>query len=73
MSFISLLLAANLVAAPDAMLVLDKVRSVDDPRGYDFRDPINGDRGVPKSCSLADRATVTLTSGKNATLEVARE
>jgi hypothetical protein len=73
MSFIWLLIAANLVAAPDAVLVLDKVRSVDDPRGYDFRDPINGDRGVPKSCSLADRITVALASGKNATLEVDRE
>jgi hypothetical protein len=69
----SLLLAANLAAAPQATLILDRVQPVDDPRSYDFRDPVHGDRGVPKSCSLADRTTVTLTSSTNATLEVDRE
>ena len=73
MSLIPLLVAANLALAPDAMLILDKVRPVDDPRGYDFRDPINGDRGAPKSCSLAGKTTVTLVIARNATLEVNRE
>jgi hypothetical protein len=69
---ISLLLAARLDAA-QATLILEQVRPVDDPRRYDFRDPVNGDRGVPKSCSLTDRTTVTLASGKHATLEAARK
>ncbi len=73
MILIPLLLAANLAVAPHPVLILDKVRAVDDPRSYELRDPINGDRGVPKSCSLADRAMVTLVSAKNATLEVNRE
>lgn len=73
MSLIPLLVAANLALAPYAMLILDKVRPVEDPRGYDFRDPISGDRGVPSSCSLADSTTVSLVSAKNATLEVKRE
>ena len=72
MSLVPLLVAANLAVAPDAMLTLDKIRAVDDPRSYDLRDPVNGDRGVPKSCSLADKTTVTLASAKNATLEVGR-
>src|SRR5258706_16391375 len=73
MSLIPLLVAAQLAVAPHVMLILDRVRPVDDPRSYDLRNPINGDRGVPKSCSLADRTTVTLMSAKNATLEGIRE
>jgi hypothetical protein len=73
MSLISLLIAATLAGAPQATLVLDKVRAVDDPRRYDLRDPVNGDRGVPKTCPLGDRTTVTLTSARNATLEVSRD
>jgi hypothetical protein len=72
MTFISLLFAANVAVAPPAELVLDSVRAVADPRNFDFRDPINGDRGVPRSCSLADQTTVTLVSARNATLEVSR-
>lgn len=73
MSLIALLVAANVAVAPNPILILEKVRSVDDPRSYDLRDQVNGDRGVPKSCSLADETTVTLSSGKNATLEVNRD
>lgn len=73
MSLLALLVAANLAVAPHATLILEKVRSVDDPRSYDLRDQVNGDRGVPKSCSLAGKTTVTLSTAKNATLEVNRD
>ena len=73
MNVLALLLLAELSAAPTATLVLEKVRSVDDPRCYDLRDEVNGDRGVPKSCSLAEKTTVTLVSAENATLEVDRD
>ena len=73
MSLIALLVAANVVVALPDTLVLEKMRSVDDPRSYDLRDQVNGDRGVPKSCSLADKSTVTLAFGKDATLEVVRD
>ena len=72
MSLIALLVAANVAVAPPATLILEKIRSVDDPRSYDLRDQQNGDRGVPMSCSLADKTTVTLSIGNNATLEVDR-
>ena len=72
MSLIALLIAANVAVAPPATLILENVRPVDDPRSYDLRDQINGDRGVPKWCSLADKTTVTLSIGNNATLEVDR-
>jgi hypothetical protein len=70
MSFSALLVAANLVVVPPATLILEKVRIVDDPRSFDLRDQVNGDRGVPKTCSLAGNVTVTLSSGKSATLQV---
>lgn len=73
MSLIALLLAANVAAAPPLTLILDKVRSVDDPRGYDLRDPVTGDRGVPTTCALADKTTVALSLGNNATIEVSRD
>lgn len=73
MSLVALLVAANLAGAPPATLILEKVRPVDDPRSYDLRDPVSGDRGVPKSCSLADGTIVTLASARNATLEVSRD
>jgi len=72
MVLIPLLVAANLSLAPGSTLILDRVRPVDDPRSFDLRDPVNGDRGVPKSCSLADNTTVTLVIARNATLEVNR-
>jgi hypothetical protein len=72
-NLIALLAAANLAVTPPATLILEKVRSVDDPRGYDLRDQVNGDRGVPTSCTLADKTVVTLSIAKNATLEVARD
>jgi small subunit ribosomal protein S17 len=73
MNFIALLVAAELAVAPHATLILDKVRTIQDPRGYDLTDPVNGDRGVPLSCALAEKTTVTLIKGKNATLEVTRD
>ena len=73
MSFTALIVATSVAVASPATLVLEKVRSVDDPRIYDLRDQVNGDRGVPTSCSLADNTTVTLTKGKDATLEVDRD
>jgi hypothetical protein len=73
MSLIALLVVANVAVAPPATLILEKVRPVDDPRGYDLRDQVNGDRGVPRSCSLADNTTVTLSIGKNATLDIDRD
>jgi hypothetical protein len=73
MSFALLLAVATLSAEPKAALILDKVRSVDDPRLYDLRDQLNGDRGVPRSCSVSDNAVVTLALGRNATLEVDRK
>jgi len=72
MELIALLVAANLAVGPTATLVLEKVRTVDDPRSFDLRDQVNGDRGVPRSCSLADGTKVTLSSGKDATIEVDR-
>ena len=68
----SLLIAVNVSAAPPATLILEKIRSVDDPRVFDLRDAATGDRGVPPSCTLPDKTTVTLTSRKDATLDVAR-
>jgi len=73
MSLIALLVAANVAVAPSATLILEKIQSVSDPRSYDLRDQQNGDRGVPMSCSLADKTTVTLSIGKSATLEVNRD
>jgi hypothetical protein len=73
MSLIALLVAANVSVTPSAALILEKIRSVDDPRSYDLRDQQNGDRGVPMSCSLADKTTVTLSISKSATLEVNRD
>ena len=73
MSLIALLLAANLSAASPATLILEKIRKVDDPRIFDLRDPMTGDRGVPASCTLSDKTTVTLTIGKDASLEAVRE
>jgi hypothetical protein len=46
MTFISVLFAASAAVALPAELVLDNVRPVADPRNLNFRDPINGDRGV---------------------------
>ena len=66
----ALLVAAGLAVAPPSTLILERVRSVEDPRSFDLRDQIAGDRGVPRSCSLGDGTTVTLVSGKHATLEV---
>jgi hypothetical protein len=72
MSLTALLLAAGLAASPPATLILEKIRVVDDPRSFDLRDQVNGDRGVPKSCALADKTAIMLSSGQNATLEVDR-
>jgi hypothetical protein len=68
----SILVCASMAAAQQPILVLEKLRSIDDPRGFDFRDQSNGDRGVPRSCTPDDKTTVTLASAKNATLTVAR-
>jgi hypothetical protein len=73
MSLVNLLIAASLVAEASPTLILEKVRPVDDPRGYDLRDPVAGDRGVPRSCSLSNKTTVTLAaSGEDASIEVER-
>ena len=72
MSLNAMLVAASMAVAPPATLILEKVRAVADPRSFDLRDQVDGDRGVPRSCSLADKTTVTLSSGRNATLEVER-
>jgi hypothetical protein len=72
MSLMALLVAANVAVVPPATLILERIRSVDDPRSYDLRDQVNGDRGVPKSCALSENTTVTLSAGKDATLEVDR-
>ena len=60
MNLIALLLAASVSVAPHVTLILEKIRPVDDPRIFDLRDPITGDRGVPTSCTLSDKTTVTL-------------
>jgi hypothetical protein len=73
MWFIALLVAVNVTVRPPATLILEKLRTVDDPRSFDIRDQVKGDRGVPRSCALADRTQVTLSSGKDATLEVDRD
>jgi hypothetical protein len=70
MSLIALLAAASLAVPPSPTLILERVRAVDDPRVFDLRDQLTGDRGVPKSCSLAGKTTVTIQIGKDATLEV---
>jgi hypothetical protein len=72
MNLVAVLVSANLLLSPKAMLMLEKLRAVDDPRMYDLRDDVAGDRGVPASCALSDKTTVTLTRAGNATLEVAR-
>jgi len=72
MSVIALFAVAALAATPPSTLILEKVRSVDDPRGVELRDDVKGDRGVPLSCALVDNTTVNLVRGKDATLEVAR-
>jgi len=72
MSLGFVLVVASLTVAPSSTLILEKVRSVEDPRGLDLRDPVAGDRGVPRSCSLADNTTVTLVSAEDASIEVER-
>ena len=62
-----------MAVSPPATLILEKVRSVDDPRIYDLRDSFTGDRGVPPSCELPGGTTVRLTSRKDATLEIDRQ
>jgi hypothetical protein len=68
----SILIWASMAPAQQPMLVLEKLRAIDDPRGFDLRDQLNGDRGVPRSCKPDDRTTVALESAKNATLAVTR-
>jgi hypothetical protein len=72
MILIALFLAAKVVAAAPPTLVLEKIRAVADPRSFDLRGPDTGDRGVPTSCTLSDKTTVTVAIGKDATLEVER-
>jgi len=72
MSVLALFVVATLAAAPPSTLILERVRSVDDPRAVDLRDDVKGDRGVPLSCSLAADTTVVLVRGRDATLEVER-
>lgn len=73
MSLIALLVAASVTVSPPATLILEKVRAVADPRIFDLRDADTGDRGVPPSCTLSGETTVTLTSRKDAKLEVDRD
>lgn len=74
MSVLALVLAAGLTAPARPALILEKVRTVDDPRVFDLRNPLTGDRGVPRSCSLRSGVVVKLQSGpKNSTIEVDRE
>jgi hypothetical protein len=72
MSLIALVVAVNMAASPPETLILEKIRSVTDPRSFDLRDAATGDRGVPPSCTLSDKTTVTLTSRNDATLEIER-
>ena len=73
MRFTAMLFAAHVAVTPPATLILEKIRSVDDPRVFDLRDATTGDRGVMPACTMSDKTTVTLTSRKDATLEVSRE
>lgn len=73
MKLTALLLAAQVTVTPPATLVLEKIRSVDDPRVFDLRDATTGDRGVMPACTLSDKTAVTLISKKDATLEIVRE
>ena len=73
MSLIAWFVAASVAVAPPATLILEKIRSVDDPRIFDLRDSVTGDRGVPPSCRLSGETTVTLTIRKDATLEIERQ
>jgi len=73
MGTLALIVAATLAAKSHETLILEKIRAVSDPRAFDLVDEVKGDRGVPKSCPLAGKTTVSLVSGKNATLEVDRD
>ncbi len=72
MNLFALVLCSHFVTTSDAVLLLEKVREVDDPRGFDLSNPVTGDRGVPTSCSLPGGIKVTLDKGTNARLEVIR-
>ena len=73
MNLITLLAVAIVHADPTPTLIMEKLRSVDDPRIYELRDQLNGDRGVPKSCTLPNNDVVKLeVAGTNTTLEVVR-
>ncbi len=73
MRLTALFVAAHVAVTPPASLILEKIRSVDDPRVFDLRDATTGDRGVMPACTLSDKTAVTLTIRKDATLEVTRE
>lgn len=74
MKLVTLCAVAVLSAEPKPTLVMEKLQTVDDPRIYDLRDPITGDRGAPMSCSLSNNVVVTLGLAKgSSTLQVARE
>jgi hypothetical protein len=74
MSLIALVVAAGVTAAPAPTLLLERVRSADDPRSYQINEPETGDRGIPSSCSLSAKTTVTQTrSGRIVTLTVTRD
>lgn len=74
MRLITLLAVAAVSADPTPTLILEKVRSVDDPRIFELRDDSKGDRGVPTSCTLTNNVSVTLEIVKNSTtLSVERD
>jgi hypothetical protein len=73
MRFFASIVMAAVAAAPPPTPILEKLRSAGDPRAFELRSPLTGDRGVPASCPLSDGTTVTLVGGQDATLEVERQ